>query len=104
MVTDPSPWLLYMNFIVGSIAMWSNLRSALRLWQTFNLRLALYLILFLDACWSTVAFSVLSTTSFLFLAGPTVDKDWFWCNLNTSFFVVSQMLGLCMLSMISVLR
>ncbi len=95
--------VLIVTATLGSIGAVANLRSGFRLWQTFNIRLALYLILFVDSIIMVASYIVTSLASMLFLLGA-LDRNRFWCNVMMSTFIVCQSISACMLSLLSILR
>ena len=60
-------WILVMFFILGAIGTLTNCISAIRVLRTFNIRDALYLVLFVDGCVVTclLLLTTLTTMSFL---------------------------------------
>ena len=98
-----SDWFSILTILIEILGVASNAWSAYRIWHTFNVKVALYLILFLDSCVCVLRLSVSLLSVFISIIYPAfLDRT--GCNLILDGLIYAQVGGCIVLSLISLLR
>ncbi len=97
-------WFPTTILVLSLLSTMSNCASAIKVWHTYDIRKAIYLVLFVDSCRATLFYVITTSTCLVFLISPEKGHGIVGCFFMHTFVFLVTNLGILTVSSISCIR